>query len=258
MLAYSVDTDGDEVFTLRFAISTPIRIYRTRRRAPTTAAHGASDSTAFFYTVHDELYRPYQAWRHKIDTDCHEDVLVYEESDARFDLMIRDSTSGDVVFIESESRDTSEVRYVVGDSEPVLIRERRTGIEYSVDHDPAGHFVIVTNDGAPEFRLVTAPLADPAAWTVSIAERSDERLCRASVLKDHLVLEVRRDGFPLLRMVDRATGAERSTSRPRLRPVRSRFTNASPTTPRRSRSRSSRWSRRTRGTTWISPPALVP
>ncbi len=212
VLAYSVDTDGDEVFTLRY------RDIATGQDLPDTAPRSyyggawSPDSTTFYYTVHDDLYRPYQVWRHRINTDRHEDVLVFEESDARFDLTIRASTSGEIVFIESESRDTTEVWYIVGDAPLALIRERRSGIEYRADHDPDGFFVIVTNDGAPEFHLVTAPVPAPAEWTVFLAARDGaaqtrERLRRASVLQTHLVLELRRDGFPLLRVVDRATGA---------------------------------------------------
>ena len=68
LLAYSVDTTGDEVFELRF------RDLRTGTdlpdRIPRTYYGGAwsADSQWFFYTVHDQAYRPFQLWRHRIGT----------------------------------------------------------------------------------------------------------------------------------------------------------------------------------------------
>jgi oligopeptidase B len=216
VLAYGVDTDGDEVFTLRFRdIATGTDLADEIPRCYYGGAW-STDSTTFHYTVHDELYRPYQVWRHRIGTDHGADTLLYEETDARFDLTVRESTSGGMVFIESESRDTSEVWFIRADepgAAPALIRPRRTGIEYTCDHDPAADaFLIVTNDGAPEFRLVTVPVGDPATWTPVLAERDGERLRRAHVLRTHLVLELRRDGFPRLRLVDRADGTERDVT----------------------------------------------
>ena len=70
LLAYSVDTAGDEVFELRF------RDLRTGEdlpdRVPRSYYGGAwsADSQSFFYTVHDDAYRPYQVWRHRIGTDA--------------------------------------------------------------------------------------------------------------------------------------------------------------------------------------------
>src|SRR6185369_11771393 len=74
LLAYSFDTQGDEVYTLRFReIATCADL---PDEIPRSYEGGAwsSDSSTFFYTVHDNLYRPYQIWRHKIGTESNDDV----------------------------------------------------------------------------------------------------------------------------------------------------------------------------------------
>jgi oligopeptidase B len=214
LLAYAVDTDGDEVYTLRY------RDMATCADLPDTAPrcyYGGAwsrDSTVFFYTVHDDLYRPHQVWRHRIGTGVDDDILVYAEDDARYDVNVRASTSGDHVFIISESRDTTEVWSVPADkpdTAPAIVRARRTGIEYSLD-DAGDDFIIVTNEGADEFRLMTAPIAVPEQWVQSAPARAGERLIACHVLATHLVMEIRRDGFPLIRTVDRSSGAEREIS----------------------------------------------
>jgi oligopeptidase B len=219
LLVYSVDTRGDEVYTLRFRdLTTLTDLPDTAPRTYYTGAWSA-DSSTFFYTVHDELYRPYQVWRHVLGTPAAADVLVFAEDDARYDVTVRTSRSGGYVVIESECRDTTEAWLIPAAepmAEPVVVRPRRKGVEYRVDHAREGdELLIVTNDGAEEFRLmraaVTARGAD-APWTEVAPARPGERLLACHVLAGFLVLELRRDGFPLLRVVDRATGTEREIS----------------------------------------------
>lgn len=217
LLAYSVDTRGDEVYALRFRdLATLSDLPDTAPRTYYTGAWSA-DSSTFFYTVHDELYRPYQVWRHVIGTPAEADVLVFAEDDARYEVTVHTTRSDGYVVITSACRDTTE-EWLIPAAEPtagpVVVRPRRKGVEYRVDHAREGdELFIVTNDGAPEFRLMRAPGADPAApWRESAATRDGERLRACHVLADFLLLELRRDGFPLLRVVDRATGAEREIS----------------------------------------------
>jgi oligopeptidase B len=214
LLAYAYDTDGDEVYTLRFRdIATGLDLTDNVDRASETGAWSA-DSSTFFYTVHDDLYRPYQVWRHVIGTDSSADVLVYQEDDARFDLAIRATTSDDYILIEMESRDTGETLFIRADrptAAPTLVRGREPGIEYRIDHVRAADgvpasFVIATNLGATEFRLMAAPIDAPADWRELAASRTGERLVAAHAFDGHLVLELRRDGFPLLRVADVAPG----------------------------------------------------
>ncbi|HEY7173809.1 MAG TPA: prolyl oligopeptidase family serine peptidase, partial [Micromonosporaceae bacterium] len=224
LLAYAFDTDGDEVYTLRFReIDSGDDVPDIVPRASEGGAW-SGDSTTFFYTVHDELYRPYQIWRHRIGTDSRDDALVYVEDDARFDVNVRTSTSGDYVFIDVQSRDTTEtlaIRADRADDAPATVRPREKGIEYRVDHVRAhgavpDALVVVTNLDAVEFRLMTALVEAPGEWRELAPARDGERLVAARAFAGHLVLEIRRGGFPLLRIVDLADdgslGAEREVA----------------------------------------------
>ncbi len=55
---------------------------------PRSAIGGAwsSDSAYFFYTVHDDMWRQHQIWRHRMGTPASEDGLVLEEPDEQFEL----------------------------------------------------------------------------------------------------------------------------------------------------------------------------
>jgi oligopeptidase B len=223
LLAYSVDTTGDEVYALRFrdltadrdlTVDDDLRVAGDVESVARTYYGGAwsADSTAFFYTVHDHLFRPYQVWRHQVGTMADTDLLLYTETDERYEVTVRASTSGEYIFVESANRDTSEtwlVSATSADPSPILMAQRRRGIEYRVDH-VGEHLYIVTNDGAPEFRLMRTPItaAMRPMWTEVAASRPGERLHACHGLAGRLLLELRREGFPLLRVVDLSSGTE--------------------------------------------------
>jgi oligopeptidase B len=207
LLAYSVDMTGDEVYALRFRdLETGDDLPDVFPRTYYGGAWSA-DSTTFFYTVHDQAYRPHQVWRHRLGTPVSDDVLVLTEDDARFDLNIRGCRSGDVIVVWSESRDTSEVWLLDArqpESPPRCVEPRRTGLEYACEHarTPAGDRVfIVTDHEATEYRLMSAPLADPrlANWEEVLAEDPAERLISVTAFSEHLVVSLRRDGALMLR-----------------------------------------------------------
>ncbi len=210
-LAYSVDLDGDEVYELRF------RDVGSGKDLPETVARtyygGAwsADSRTFFYVVHDQAYRPHQVWRHELGTDPAGDVLVLQEDDQRFELFCEGSRSGAFVVIRSEAKHSSEVWLVPTGAPqllPSVVQPRVPGLLYWVAHAPRPDgdvLLVVTNDAATEFRLMSAPVHSPGreAWTELIGEDPHERLAGADVFARHVVLSLRRDGSPLLRVVPR-------------------------------------------------------
>ena len=215
ILAYSVDLAGDEVYELRFRqVATgedlPDRIGRTYYGGAWSA-----DSGTFFYVVHDAAYRPYQVWRHCLGEDPARDVLVMAEVDERFEVWLEGSRSGELVVIRSESKDSSEVWLVPADRPQTparVVAARRPGVLYTAAHAPGpdgDQLLVVTNAGATEFRLMSAPLDSPRAssWTELVGENPAERLGGVEVFCGHIVLSLRRDGSPLLRILSRDASA---------------------------------------------------
>ena len=199
LLAYSVDRSGAEVYALRFrdldtGNDLPDELPRTYYGGGWSA-----DSTTFFYTVHDSMYRPFQVWRHRVGTSASSDVLVLEEGDGRFELSVRRCRSGDLLFLSSESRDTSEVWMVdahAPEQPATIVQARRHGVQYSCEHvrtRAGGRLYLVTDDGAPDFRLVSAPVQAPgrASWQEVVAEKPGQRLLGVDAFADHLVLSLR-------------------------------------------------------------------
>jgi oligopeptidase B len=214
LLAYSVDTVGDEVYVLRFRdLDSGEDLADEVSRTYYSGAWSA-DSSSFFYTVHDEKYRPHQVWRHRIGTPVAEDVMVIEEPDEKFELTVRASRTGDLVLVTAESRDTSEVwildAHAPGEP-PRVVEPRRRGVTYSCEHArtaEGGVLLVVTDDGAPEFRLMTAPQATPGAehWAELVGERMDRRLHGVDAFDGFLVLTYRALPSMVLEVRDLARG----------------------------------------------------
>jgi oligopeptidase B len=217
LLAYSADTDGDEVYELRIRdLATGVDRSDVIARSYYGFAWSA-DSSAFLYVVHDDAYRPYRVLLHRVGADPATDSVVLEEPDERYELFVERSRSGELALITAGSRDTSEVWLLsTADlaAQPAVVERRRPGVEYAVDHiagADGGELVIVTNDGAREFRLMRAPVRRPgrAQWVELVPEKPAERLHAVDAYAGHLVVSLRRDGFPLVRVIDLTTGAAR-------------------------------------------------
>ena len=169
LLAWSADTSGAEIYRLRFTDLQAGRLLPDLIKRSYPGGAWASDCEHFFYLVPDELNRPHQVWRHRVGSRPGEDVLVYSETDARYELTLRAARSGALILITAACRDTTEVWMIPAAqplTAPVLVEPRRRGVEYRVDHagDPnggAGDLLIVTDDGAAEFTLMRAPVSAP-------------------------------------------------------------------------------------------------
>ena len=124
------------------------------------------------------------------------------------------------MIFSSTSQVTSECRFLRAETpndEPLMIEPRRHGIEYSVDHQ-GDRFVILTNDGARNFRLMSAPFDSPGreSWTEVVPERPGVRLNGTDVHVNHVVLGQRSDGLQRLEVLDMRTGELHVVEQPDL------------------------------------------
>src|SRR5690606_1303585 len=201
MLAYSTDFSGDERFTLRFKDLRTGEVLPDEIEGIFYGGAWSADGSTFFYTRVDDAWRPYQVYRHTLGTG--EDSLVYQEDDERFWVGIGLTRSERYLVLSAGSKITSEVRLLdaaTPDGEFRLVRPRKTGVEYGLDH-AGDFFYVLHNENARNFELATAPLDDPAAWTPLIEHREDTRLLEIDAFAGHAVLHFRRDGLTGLRIL---------------------------------------------------------
>jgi oligopeptidase B len=216
LLAYSVDFEGDEKYTVRVKNLDTGDLFADEIPNTSSTLEWAADNATFFYTTLDEALRPYKVFRHALGVT--EDPLIYHEPDERFTVDLSSTRSRAYIFININSSLTSEIRYLRkdqprGDFRILLPRVFET--EYDATHR-GDSFFIRTNDGAKGFRVVEAPVADPAKtnWKEIIPGRDGITIESVSAFQDYLVTEERHRGLTQIYIRDMTTGAQRAIEFP--------------------------------------------
>ena len=205
VLAYSVDVKGDERYTLQFKDLRTGEHYPDRISGIAAGVTWTADSSCVYYTTVDEAWRPDTVWRHRLGADGAAEQ-VFTEPDERFWVAVGRTRSNAYIVIAAGSSVTSEVRIADAcdpEAEFTIVMPRRDGVEYSVEHAIVGgadRFLILHNDGAPNFTLVEAPADDVGAQRTLIPARDDVRLEGVDAFSDHLVVHYRRDALPKLQL----------------------------------------------------------
>ncbi len=212
LLAYSVDTSGAEEFTLYIKDLTTGQLLPESIGNTSHAVTWANDSRTLFYTLLDHARRPCRLYRHAVGTSPTTDVLVYFESDESFFLDINRTRSRRYLLLDIASHSTSEVRFLDADDPEGMfhvVQPREFGVEYSVEHHDE-RFFITTNDAAPNFRLVQAPVAHPskASWSPVLPYRPDIKVDETDAFRSHLVVYERQAGLRQIRVMNLASGEE--------------------------------------------------
>lgn len=212
-LAYSVDTTGYRQFTLHVK-DLRTGALSTEKIERTGSIVWANDNRTIFYTTEDPVSkRSDRFWRHTVGAATSD--LVYEEKDELFDVGAGRSLDRKVIFLASYAKTSREYRYLPADQpsgQLKVIVPRAEGHEYDVDHYN-GQFYITTNKGAKNFRVVTAPIADPSEknWNVFIPHNPAVKIESLSFFRRHLVVSERERGLTYLRIIGLTPAAEGDT-----------------------------------------------
>ncbi len=175
----------------------------------------ASDDYLFYVTV-DEKQRPYQLFRHRLGE--RNDTLIFEETDEAFYLHVFKSDSAAYLFASSSSLDTSEILYLRTDQPTAAWRvfaPRTKGVEYKLEHHNK-HFLITTNETAPNFKLLSTPVhhIEREHWLEHFPQNDDVLLDGVAVFEGHWLLHGRKKGLTHLWAYDVRSGLTRSVRFP--------------------------------------------
>ncbi|HEV7329248.1 MAG TPA: S9 family peptidase [Bosea sp. (in: a-proteobacteria)] len=215
LLAWSADEAGSELFLIR------IRDLATGEDLPdaVTDTSGemiwAADSSAFVYVALDDDHRPTRVLRHRIGTPQSEDELLYEETDPGLFADIDQTQSRRFLLISSSDHETSEVSLVdLADKtgKPRLIAQRLAGRQYSVEHHGEELLILTNADGAEDFKIVRAPLADPSPsnWADRVPHKRGRLILSHICLANRLIRLEREEGLPRIVIRDLTSGTESS------------------------------------------------
>jgi len=197
LLAYSIDLEGDESYTIRVKDLSTGQLLPDRIDNTYYSLEWANDNRTFFYTVLDAAKRPYRVFRHELGAPS--ETLVYQEDDGRFNLGLAKTRSRRYVFIEISSPLTSELHYLEANDprgEFRVLLPRRQGVEYDAAHHGES-FYIRTNDQAKNFRLMRTEVNAPSSenWHEVIPARAGVTIEAVDSFEDHIVVYERERGL---------------------------------------------------------------
>jgi oligopeptidase B len=248
LLAYGQDTTGSEWYTVRVK---DLRTGRLLRDAIDSVSYGlewAADNRTLFFLRDNAAHRPYHIFRRTLGEAA--ESLVVSEPDSLYSLRLGKTKDRTYLLATSQSYTTGEVRYLPADrpaAEWRVLRPRREGIEYTAEHR-GSDFLMLTNDGAVNFKVMRAPAATPdaARWTELVPQSDSALIEGMDVFENHLVLYRRGDARQQIRVLpmrgDSATAsydvdfpdvvhAFETGRNPEYRSHTLRFTYSSPKTP---------------------------
>ena len=211
LLAYAVDTNGSERYVLR------VRDLETGAELPDVIENWryglvwAADSQSFLYTDADENWRSKVIWHHRLGDAQSADRAVYTEEAEEFGVQIGRTQSRQYAVLQTGDHATSEVRLLPTNdfgAEPMLVSPRRTDRQYDVD-EREGTLYIRVNDTHPNFRIVTAPVSAPDAWSELVAGSDRHYLQSLTSFENLLTIEERVDGLSQIRLHSYEDGSER-------------------------------------------------
>jgi len=226
-LLYSTDDTGFRQYKLFVKELKTGAVQGPLAERVTSATWAADNRTLFFVTEHPATKRPDTLWRLEPGG---QPARVYEEKDELFSIGVGRTKDKEFLVLASRSTDTWD-RWLLSaatpnsEFRPVLPREK--GHKYDVEHRD-GTLFLRTNKDAKNFRLVTAPLADPSpgSWKPFVDHRADVLLEGFEVFRDFVVLQEKQAGLDRLRVHGFADGRWKEVSFPE--PVYTAFASGTP------------------------------
>jgi len=215
LLAWSADEAGSELHVIRVRDLATGTDLADRIEDTTGDIVWARDSRSFAYVGLDADHRPSKVLRHRVGTPAASDELLHEEVDAGMFVDIGATQSGRFLLIEVGDHDTSETMILDLTEDaalPVMVAARQAGRRYEVEHHGEDLLILTNADGAEDFKIVAAPIADPAPgnWRDLVPHRAGRLILDHVCLRGRLIRLEREDGLPRIVIRDLASGAESS------------------------------------------------
>jgi oligopeptidase B len=170
-----------------------------------TVVWGDDDSTVFYLKM-DDTHRPFQVYQRTIGGG---ENLLWEEPDALYWVHITKSLDGRYLFVDSSSKETSEVWYLdLKDPNAKLqcVAKRRTKVLYEVEHRKGTWWITSNVDGTPNMRLLSCPVASDCEgeWEDVVDGEGtplfdggyDRSLSDVTCFANHVVASGREGGIP--------------------------------------------------------------
>jgi oligopeptidase B len=206
LMAYSVDTTGDEHYTVYIKDLTSKKSLKDTLKNVLGSIVWDETSSGFYYTKVNDKWRANKLFYHKLGNKQSEDKLIYHEKDQTFRIGLEKSSDYKYIIVAISSSTSVELRHIKSDdltNKLQMLIERRDDHLCSVDHFHH-YFYIHTNDKGKNFRLVRVDDQDYKRSNYQeLIPHSDKIYLTGVALYDHnLIIETKELGLPKIHIMD--------------------------------------------------------
>jgi oligopeptidase B len=203
LLAYAQDTTGAERYRVVVKDLRTGTLLADRIDSVFYGLEWAADNRTLFFTRANAAFRQDRVFRRVLGDTA--ETLVASEPDSLFFLELTKTKDRAYLLARSYSFTSAEVRYLPADrphGEWKVLMPRREGVEYTAEHH-GGDFLVLTNEGALNFRVMRVPAAapDPARWVEMVPAMDSTLIDGMDVFARHLVLYLRGDARQQIRVL---------------------------------------------------------
>ncbi|WP_370599871.1 S9 family peptidase [Pseudomonas nitroreducens] len=203
-LAYSLDTSGDEIYTLYVKELADGSVTALPFEDCDGSLTWANDNRTLFFGELDDTHRPHKLYRHRLGESGAEQV--FEERDGRFFLHCYRASSERQLILLLGSKTTSEAWVLdanTPDGDFVCLAPREEDHEYYPDHGRLNGewaWLIRSNQEGINYALYHASEAQPTRehWQTLIAHRDEVMLEGLTLSATALTLSLREGGLPIV------------------------------------------------------------
>ncbi|MGE8350068.1 MAG: S9 family peptidase [Pseudomonas protegens] len=205
-LAYSLDTTGEEIYTLFIKELSNGKVSELSFDNCDGSMTWANDSLTLFFGELDDTHRPHKLFRYRLDGTAAEEV--FHEPDGRFFLHCYRSSSERQLLLSLGSKTTGET-WALDAAQPQLpftcLAPRVEGHEYDVDHgqlDGQWTWFIRSNREGINFALYQAAdqgaIPEESDWQLLVPHNPEVMLDGVTLNAGAMTLSLREGGLPII------------------------------------------------------------
>jgi oligopeptidase B len=204
LLAVTTDTTGYRQYTLQIKDLRAGKWLTEKFERVDAVVWATDNKTIFFVTENQVTKRSDEFHRHALGSSATD--TIYFEPDELFDISAGRSRDRGFIFLTSESKLSTEVRFFPAsqpDAPLRLVQPREADHKYFCNAR-GGQLYIRTNDKAKNYRIVTAP-ADQLGkenWREFIAHNPDVKIDNIDLFAGHAAVSERENGLEHIRIIN--------------------------------------------------------
>ena len=206
ILAYSFDTLSRRLYSIKFLDLKTKKQFKETIKNTTGSITWANDNKTIFYSKkEDKTLRVNKIYRHQLNSDIKNDILVFEEKDDQFSTGVYKTKSQEFLIIASRSTLTTEMRFLnanTPDDEFKLFAKREKNHEYSINHFGDSFYILTNSENSKNFRIMRCSVKDTSisSWEEIIPHSKEILIEDIELFDEYFVISEREKGLVKFRI----------------------------------------------------------